>query len=116
MMIDVILNDFLERAELDEEVCNLKHSDDDSGEGHHAIDYLCQPLGHIESGAVYDMIRIPICAECVDTLYSNEWILFYCLECTSSQWLYRAWAKRKYADETRVIWLSKCPICVVEES
>jgi len=114
MMIDVILDDFLERAELDGEICNLNHGEGDS-QSHPAVDYLCQPLGDMESGAVYDMIRIPICAECIESLYSDEWILFYCIECMSSQWLYKPWAKKEYPADTHVIWLKVCPMCVIVE-
>lgn len=115
MIIDGLIDDFLAKTDLENELCNLKHGEGDPLEDHPAVDYLCQPFGDMESGAVYDLIRIPICAECVASLYSNEWVLFYCVECNSSQWLYKPWAKREYPSETHVIWLPKCPMCVIEE-
>jgi len=115
MIIDGLIDDFLAKVDLEGELCNLKHSEGDPIEDHPAVDYLCQPFGDMESGAIYDVIRIPICEECIKALHSDEWILFYCVECNSSQWLYKPWARKKYPPGTQILWLSKCPVCTIVE-
>lgn len=107
--LDNRLMELVALAELDGEVCHLKHSPSPNNENHPAVDYLCQNFG--QDGQVDSMIRIPICAECANALYSKEWILFYCMGCNSSQWLLRSKAKKEYDENVHVMWMKACPHC-----
>ena len=84
-MLNHIVDDFMSRANLEDEQCGLDHKDE---EYHLAVDYLCRKIGYKipEGNDIAEAeLRIPICQECVDALLSKEWIIFYCIECNSSQ-------------------------------
>jgi len=102
-------------AQLENEYCELNHGPGTNGEKHAAVDYLVQPFGYsindIEEVAVREMI-VPVCAECADALQGNEWTLFYCFECNSSQWVNRKFAKNRYRHN--ILWLRGCPECSME--
>jgi hypothetical protein len=114
--LDEMLGFFMAKAELDmiNEKCHLNHGIPEEGNPP-AVDYLCQNLGLMGIQEVDSTIRIPVCEECAEALYSNEWILFYCVRCHSSQWLYRKLAKREYKEGIHVVWFSVCPKCVTFE-
>ncbi len=97
--------------ELEGETCHLKHSSVDPAENHPAVNYLCQNLGNKETGEVSQQLRIPICQECVEALYDPDWILFYCVYCHKSQWLYRPLAKQEYPEGNGIYWMDVCPFC-----
>lgn len=101
------------RIDIQNEHCHLKHSDEDPAEDHPAIDYLCQGFGFGEIET--ESIRIPICAECVEALLGDEWILLYCLHCNSSQWVKRSLAKYQYPFWLHIKWMDVCPICYEAE-
>lgn len=105
------LSMLIARAELDGEVCHLKHSEDDPAEDHPAVDYLCQKMGDQETGEVKQELRIPVCAECAEALYDEDWILCYCTYCNHSQWIYRPYSKVEHPDGNGVYWLDVCPYC-----
>ena len=106
--------------DLENEHCHLKHSEEDPSENHQAVDYLRQKLGYEVStdngnsaneDIIQVTIRIPICQECVDALLGEDWILFYCVHCNSSQWLNRRYAKNMYPFWLHIKWMDACPIC-----
>jgi predicted RNA-binding Zn-ribbon protein involved in translation (DUF1610 family) len=102
------------QANLDNETCGLKHIKSDPAENHPAVDYLCNRMGYTDpdGNAVADAeLRIPVCADCVDALLGNEWILFYCVHCGESQWMLKEKAKNGYPEDTKIIALRSCPIC-----
>lgn len=110
-MLDYIVNDFMANVELEDQQCILDHKDE---EYHQAVDYLCKKIGYNipEGNDIAEAeIRIPICQECADALLSKEWILFYCVECNSSQWLCRKHAKKEYPFDVNIIALKICPKC-----
>jgi hypothetical protein len=107
--------------DLEGEHCHLKHSTEDPAENHPAVDYLCQGFGdkiETNDGSIIEVpdsiIRIPICAECVEALLGDEWILLYCVNCNSSQWICRKYAKYPYPPWLHVKWMDECPICFGE--
>lgn len=113
------LNMQLERMialiELEDTTCGLKHSTEDPGENHQAVDYLCQRLGDRKSKNAHQEIRVPVCQECVEALNDPDWILMYCTYCNKSQWVYRPLAKRGYPEGNQILWLDICPFCVEED-
>jgi hypothetical protein len=116
-ILDERLQKIVARIDLENTHCGLKHYDDDPSEDHPAVDYLCQNFGYdLDGNAVSDtMIQIPICEECSEALMGNEWVLCYCTECMSSQWILRKKAKRMYDPDTHVIWMRMCPVCYVSD-
>lgn len=108
-ILDDILYKDLAKISLDSEVCLLKHNDDET---HPAVNYLCQMFG--DGDVVSDLIRIPICEECEEALQGNDWVLFYCLGCNSSQWVLKEKAKRTYQDNKPLYFFINCPICYEE--
>jgi len=110
-LLDETLNDALARAELEGQTCGLKHSAADPAENHPAVDYLCQNLGNPKTDEVSSQIRIPVCQECVDALYDEEWILAYCIYCHKSQWINRRLAKNEHPPGNGVYWCDVCPFC-----
>lgn len=102
-------------AHLEEEYCELNHGTGSHHEKCPAIDYIIQPFGYsvndIEEVAVREMI-VPVCVDCAEALQGNEWTLFYCFECCSSQWVYRKFAKNRY--HHTILWLRGCPECSEE--
>jgi len=103
------IKDLDARIELIGQHCFLKHSKFDPAENHPAVDYLCQKIGTDDE--IEAELRIPICQECLEALLGDEWILFYCVKCNSSQWVCRKYAKYQYPFWLHVKWLDVCPIC-----
>ena len=99
-------------AQLDKECCELNHGPDTDHDKRAAVDYIIQPFGYtkneVEEVAVREM-TIPICAECAEALQGDDWTLFYCFECSSSQWVYREFTKNRYRHN--ILWLRGCPEC-----
>lgn len=99
-------------AHLEEETCELNHGPETDNEKHPAVDYIIQPFGYtvneIEEVGVREMI-VPVCTDCSEALQGNDWTLFYCIECCSSQWVYRKFAKNRYRH--KILWLRGCPEC-----
>jgi len=106
------------------EHCHLKHSKEDPAENHPAVDYLCQNFGmetstdngHATNDSIVDFsVRIPICQECVDALLGDEWVLLYCVNCGSSQWVLKKYSKLNWPFWLHVKWMDVCPICYETE-
>lgn len=105
--LDEALDLFIAKMNLVYERCHLNH-----GEGvkpPKATEYLCQWIG--KDGQEEFLFRIPICDECAEALYDEEWLLFYCLTCNSSKWLLKSRAKKYYPKWESIRFLSECPIC-----
>ena len=115
-MLDDELQKLIASAGLEETTCGLKHSKADPSENHPAVDYLCQDFGHdLDGHTMTDAtIQIPICQECVIALVGNTWVLCYCMECMSSQWILKSRSKLKYRSDVHVLWMKECPICYSE--
>lgn len=130
-ILDANISLFLARANLIGLTCHLNHNGEEPPE---AVDYLCQRLGDISEQPeeinsledsmltqipefmhniedTQDMLRIPVCAECVTALYDEDWLLFYCLSCDSSQWLIKSRAKKYYPKWESIRFLYGCPNC-----
>jgi hypothetical protein len=116
-LLDLMLDHFVARVTLEGERCNLNHGKGvDTPE---AIDYLCQYVGNTDIEYVGitdikvadDLLRIPICKECITALYNERYLLFYCLNCNSSQWLIKSQAKKLYPAWESIKFLSACPRC-----
>lgn len=105
------LEDMVANLELEGEHCYLKHSSVDPAENHPAVDYLCQRLGNIEFKIAHHELRIPICQECIEALYDENWILVFCSNCTKSQWIYRPKAKLIHPPGNGIYLLDVCPHC-----
>jgi hypothetical protein len=113
-IMDLVLEDMALHANLDNEICGLKHSQKDPNRNHPAVDYLCHMMGITSKDGeeIADTeLRIPICQECVDALIGNEWILFYCVYCGESQWLLKRLARNGYPEDTKIIAFKACPKC-----
>lgn len=74
-----------------------------------AIDYLCQKFS--KEGEPDLTIQIPICSECAAALHSEHQILFICMACSSSQWLFRADSNNYYPKDLHILFFKKCPKC-----
>jgi len=102
-------------ANLENEFCELNHGPKTHRDKRPAVDYIIQPFGYnvneIEEVAVREMI-VPVCAECADALQGDDWTLFYCFECCSSQWVHRKFARNRYRHN--ILWLRGCPECSTE--
>lgn len=108
---DIILSNFLAEVSLEGEVCGLKHIDDVE---HPAVDFLCHQMGYELPDGTYEAdaeLRIPVCQECAEALCGNEWILFYCVGCNSSQWCNRDLATKEYPRDLNIIAFKQCPKC-----
>jgi hypothetical protein len=90
-------------AVLGETDCTLNHG---SILAPKAIDFVRQKFDGFE-------IVIPVCKACISKLYSLEWRLWYCMECTSSKWIHISNSKLKYLykGEENIIWIKMCPVC-----
>ena len=94
--------------------CQLKHSIKDPATNHPAVEYICQPMGYKESEVVDVSVyrfEIRICEECVEALYSDDWILLYCISCRSSQWIFKRLARLTYLEGMHIKWMDECPEC-----
>ncbi len=112
---DTDLDELLAIVSLIDKYCYLNHGPNITPPP--AVDYLCQYIGKIEGsvGTADSLLRIPICKECVETLlYDDNWLLFYCLSCNSSQWLIKSKAKKLYPKWESIKFLSMCPKCAPE--
>ena len=108
--LDTNIELMLALCELDGEQCHLNHGplvDENPA----AVEYLCQGFGDQETDTVQQEVRIPICEECANALYNEDWILVYCTFCNNSQWIYRPQAKLEYPDGNGIYWLDLCPFC-----
>jgi len=109
-ILDTHLDNLIAKIDLIGELCHLNH-----GIGVQpppAVNYLCQYMGKKEdNNKVLDLLRIPICKECTIALYDEDWLLFYCLACGSSQWLLKSEAKKLYPKWESVRFLRGCPNC-----
>lgn len=111
-LLDTFLHEFLAKVELHGECCGLKHSEKFPRQEYIATNYLCQQYG--VDGICDGIISIPVCDECVEALYDENWILFYCVNCNESQWLLRSKAKKEYSKDKNVYFFKKCPHCFKE--
>lgn len=89
--------------ELDNSHCELNHGPNVDTSKIKAVDYLTIPVGDIKTGVVDNSFVIPICEECAEGLVDPEWVLIYCLECMSSQWVYKPLAKYRYKDNLIIV-------------
>lgn len=99
-------------AELENECCGLNHGPGVDSKKIPASDYLVVPVGYVEGNGQETTVRelvIPVCQECAQALQEDEWTLLYCLECNSSRWVCRQFAKNAYRHH--VLWLCGCPDC-----
>lgn len=102
-------------AQLENEYCELNHGPQTDQHNHPAVDFIIQPFGYnvneLEEVAVREMI-IPVCTDCAEALQGDEWTLFYCFECCSSQWVHRKLSRNRYRHS--ILWLRGCPECSEE--
>lgn len=110
-LLDSALDNLVAQAELEGATCALKHSKFDPSGNHPAVNYLCQGVGDTETKVTEYAVRIPICEECMEALYNEDWILVYCINCNKSQWIYRPLAKRGHQGGNIIYWLDVCPHC-----
>lgn len=104
------LNEHIAKLELLNEQCHLKHGPEGYDiEIPRAIDYLCQYFGFTKERSITDLLRIPICGECIQGLYDPNWALMYCITCNNSQWIWKPDSKLEF--HTDVVWLDICPNC-----
>ena len=104
-------------AELEGETCGLNHGEDD--EDHFAVDYLTIPMASVKDPEDKFDTTIPICQDCLNALYGDEWTLLFCLDCGSSAWVLQAAAKLKYTHlqsgkHYHMLGLKGCPHCSKE--
>lgn len=114
--LDDTIDTFMAKLDLKGQECGLKHVPNGYDiEQPPAVEYLCQNLGYSETGEVTEVLRVPICQECVEGLLDPNWALLYCVTCHNSQWVYKP--KSSYEFHTSVVWLNECPHCAenVEE-
>jgi len=102
------------KANLVNEICGLNHGHWDCPDPQ-AVDYIVAPFGYKVGDIEYMQTQefaIPVCKCCAETLYSNdkEWILYYCINCNSSQWIIRQLMGIN-SQRPMVEWLDECPKC-----
>lgn len=113
-LLDEAIDSFIDRATLKTEYCGLKHAPKEYNiPPVQAVEYLCQNLGYVTSGGITELIRVPICQDCVNGLHDPEWALLYCVNCHNSQWVYKI--ESSYVFHTDVVWLDECPHCSVRK-
>lgn len=88
--------------------CDLSHKGMDSKEFHRAIDVIQQDIGYYNQRQY--SVTIFVCQDCVNRLYSPNFILLYCLKCNHSQWIVKPYAKMNYGQK-HICWMSCCPDC-----
>ncbi len=99
-------------GELGSTICKLNHEDD---KPRRACDYIICPMGTKDGDIteiVNDFATIPVCEECMAAIQGDEWILFYCLSCGSSQWILRDLSRKPYSKSEVIIWMPECPKCI----
>lgn len=98
------------QLELINETCHLKHAPKGIEiEVPIAVDYLCQYFGFNKEHSITELLRIPICEDCLAGLYDPNWALIYCVSCNSSQWVWKPDSHIEF--HTDVVWVDKCPEC-----
>lgn len=109
--LDESIDNLTAKLDLIGEKCHLKHGPKNMDiEIPNAVDYLCQYFGFNKERSITEMLRIPICRDCIAGLYDDDWALVYCINCNSSQWFYKP--KVPHIEfHTDVVWLDKCPEC-----
>lgn len=114
--LDQHLQSFIAEAELKilGTQCGLNHGIPDE-ENPFAVDYLCQSFGNPYTGSIDSIIQTPLCAECLVSLFSEYQILLLCLNCISSQWVFRPEAKLDYPKDKNLFLLTQCPNCYKED-
>ena len=103
------------REQLKQEHCELNHELGTNYDKRGAVDYIIQPSGYTTSDIGEVAVRetiVPVCADCIETMLGNDWILFYCIECCCSQWVYKKLAQN-YCRHN-ILWLLGCPECSEE--
>jgi len=109
-IVNTYLDNLIARIDLIGLVCHLNHGP--GVEPPPAVNYLCQYIGRTDDPDVLpDLYRIPICEECTAALYDEDWLLFYCLTCNSSQWLLKSKARKLYPKWESIRFLHTCPMC-----
>ena len=110
LTLDGAIDTFMDKTSLRIEKCGLKHAPKEYNlPPVEAVAYLCQNLGYVKTGKNTEQIRIPICQDCVNGLNDPDWALIYCVNCHSSQWIYKP--KSSHVFHTDVVWLDVCPYC-----
>ena len=94
---------------LDDVRCGLNHGID-YDENPYAIDYLCQKFNMKDEPEI--TLQIPVCSECAAALYSDSQVLFICISCSSSQWVWKEDSNKEYDDGMHVLFFKKCPKCI----
>ena len=99
-------------AELKGETCGLNHGNYECDTA--AVDWISIPMGYqLEDGVAHvNTFYIPVCRECMETLYTQDktWILIYCLTCNSSAWRIRS-LTNYLSSEDMIKWVNECPHC-----
>jgi hypothetical protein len=104
------LDELFAKINLIGELCHLNHGIGEKPPP--AENYLCQYIGKKDDPSVgVELLVIPICKECAAALYNEDWLLFYCLTCNSSQWLLKSKAKKLYPKWESIRFLHTCPNC-----
>lgn len=110
MELEDHLDEHIAKLELLNEKCYLKHAPSTMEiEPPQAVDYLCQYFGYNKERSITEMLRIPICDECVRGLYDPNWALMYCITCNNSQWVWKPDSSLDF--HTDVVWVDECPYC-----
>ena len=79
-----------------------------------ACNYIVIPVGRAIDAVTHEATRelvVPICQECISSILSPEWLLFYCLACTSHVWCNRKFAKLEYRECDQILFFGSCPGC-----
>lgn len=98
------LDKALKEAELKGTTCALDHETP-----HQAVNYLYQKFNSFD-------LMIPVCEECISKLYSEDWKLWYCVECCESKWIHKIDSKHPelYQKGGEVKWIKACPKCYLD--
>lgn len=83
--------------------CELNHND---GLSREPVDYIYQRFEEFD-------VYIPVCAECITKLASDDWILLFCRNCMESLWLPKPSSNRQhsYPAGEHIRFMDKCPHC-----
>jgi len=99
-------------AHLKEDYCELNHGPGTLHDRRSAVDYIIQPFVYTQNNindiAVREMI-VPVCADCLEDMQGSDWALTYCIECCSSQWVYKKFVQNQYRNN--ILWLRGCTEC-----
>jgi len=88
-------------ANLQDRKCDLWHEEE-----RQSIDYIFQKC-------TFGDVVIAICEECIKRLQDDDWILLFCINCSSSIWIYKPEAKKPwlYKKGEHIIWMPGCLYC-----